>query len=204
MSIDDQLMRTPAARDQGQDQKDDFENSSDRAGSLREAQREEQTADQKGNNIDLRSAVMAAKRQQALAGNSQEANGDPGDEKALSAGSSKILQAAYRNIIYTFGFSFFYVYIHLFLKGAFGSRYFAPLGSEWMDQAGLTLREREKRGENIKTTEVFGVGLISFILFVVIIFDFSVIAMIAEVVKNPIRSFFHIALDGIYSFLTGK
>ena len=204
MSIDDQLMRTPATRDQGQDQEDDFENSSDRAGSLREAQREEPATDQEKNNTDLRSAVMAAKKQQALADNGRETDGDSGDEKALSAGSSKILQAAYRNIIYTFGLSFFYVYIHLFLRSAFGSRFFAPLGSEWADKPGLTLKEREKRGEDIKNTEVFGVGLISFILFIVIIFAFSVIAMITEVVKNPLRSFLHVVLEGIYSFLAGK
>jgi len=175
MPLDDQLMRqqTDAANEPG--------GSAERAGTMRQQQR---SGANSGAPTDLRSARMAAIRakKDKLKGYLTNV------QKSLSFGSSKFLQAAWRNLIPSLGFSFFGVYAHLFLQQIFGKRMFAPLGEEWFDKPNMTMKARERAGRPFKVLENFGVGCLTIVLLIAIIFAFAIPALIIEVFTNPLRT----------------
>jgi len=177
MSVDDRLLSAQTEKNPD----NQTESSFDRAGSLRESQRG--LVENEPESEDLRSQVMSKRKERLLKMKGKFSQA----EKALSAGTSKLLQAAWRNIFITFGFSFLYVYVHLFLKQIFGKRFFADLGSEWRDRPGLTIAERERMGVSLKIIESFGVGAVSILIFIVLIFSFAIPALIIEVLSNPLR-----------------
>ena len=194
MSVDDQLLSAQTEKKSD----NQIESSSDRAGALREAQRGEGADENEPEQEDLRSQVMSKRK-----GLTSKIKGKFSlAEKALSAGTSKLLQAAWRNIVLSFGFSFLYVYVHLFLQQIFGKRFFADLGSEWRDRPGLTIEERERMGVSLKLMESFGVGAISILLFIVLIFSFAIPALVIEVMPNPLRAGI-ILLQAFWSWISG-
>ena len=180
MSVDDRLLSAQTEKNSD----NQTESSSDRAGALREAQRGEGIDENEPEQEDLRSQVMSKRKEMILKMKGKFSQA----ELAFSAGTSKLLQGAWRNIVTSFGFSFLYVYVHLFLKGIFGKRFFADLGSEWRDRPGLTIEERERMGVSLKIIESFGVGAISILIFIVLIFAFSIPALVIEVMSNPLRA----------------
>jgi hypothetical protein len=194
MSLDDELMRN-----QTEKVNDPAGSSAERVGAIRQEQRDGGNSDNPQVPDDLRSSKMAAMRTKA----SKSKNKLSIEQKSLSATTSKFLQSAWKNIIMSFGFSFLYVYVHLFLQQIFGKIFFAPLGSEWRDRPGLTMTEREKKGEPFKVIESFGTGCLTLVLFIVVIFIFAIISLIVEVVTNPLRTGLKIVLEGIWSFLGG-
>lgn len=187
MSVDDRLLSNQATAQP----LDRPETSADRAGALRDAQRNEEEATASSANMGWQEQMAAAKKQWLLKAKTKTAS----MQKSLSSGSSKLLQAAWKNIVTTFGFSFFYVYVHLFLKNVFGSRFFAPLGSEWFDRNGITLVHRDSLGSKFRLVETIIVLIVSLLLFFLIISAMSVSAMIMEVVTNPLRSAIAILSD---------
>lgn len=194
MSVDDQLLSAQTEKKSD----NQIESSSDRAGALREAQRGEGADENEPEQEDLRSQVMSKRK-----GLTSKIKGKFSlAEKALSAGTSKLLQAAWRNIVLSFGFSFLYVYVHLFLQQIFGKRFFADLGSEWRDRPGLTIEERERMGVSLKLMESFGVGAISILLFIALIFSFAIPALVIEVMSNPLRAGI-ILLQAFWSWVSG-
>ena len=168
--------------------------SGERAGILREQQRNgggqaEQPADwneQRGRMRKLQ--AMAEDKKKTV------------PKMSKSIGSSKFLQASWKNIIPSLSFSFYYIYIHLFLKKIFGERLFAPLGSEWADKPGTTVEMRDKKGEKLKIIEILGVILVTAILAMAILSSLSIVALIIEVVKNPLRAGVA-GLEGLYSWI---
>ena len=179
MSVDDRLLSAQTEKNSD----NQTESSSDRAGALRESQRAEENNENEPEQEDLRSQVMSKRKEMILKMKGKFSQA----ELAFSAGTSKLLQGAWRNIVTSFGFSFLYVYVHLFLKGIFGKRFFADLGSEWRDRPGLTIEERERMGVSLKVIESFGVGAISILIFIVLIFNLSILALLVEFVSNPLR-----------------
>jgi hypothetical protein len=191
MPLDDQLMRrqqTDAANEPG--------DSAERAGAMRQQQRSGEGGEKP---TSLRSAHMSALREKGNKFKSKLSIG----QKSFSVATSKLLQSAWRNIIVSFGFSFLYVYAHLFLQQIFGKRFFASLGSEWSDRPGLTIKERERMGTPFKLIESLGVGCLTIVLFIAIIFAFSIPALIIEVITNPLRIFVEFYKD-FFSWLSSN
>ncbi|MDD2680537.1 MAG: hypothetical protein PHE20_00355 [Patescibacteria group bacterium] len=190
MPLDDQLIRNQT------DTTNEPDSSADKAGALNRAKRGELEG---GEATDFRSSRMSAIRAKAGKLKAKLSIG----QKSFSAATSKILQSAWRNIVISFGFSFLYVYAHLFLQQIFGKNLFAPLGSEWRDRPGLTIEERERMGVPFKLMESFGVGCLTIVLLIAIIFAFSIPALIIEVVTNPLRTFVSFFKE-FFSWLTGS
>lgn len=194
MSVDDRLLSAQTEKNPD----NQAESSSDRAGALRESRRAEENNENEPEQEDLRIQVMSKRKEMALKMKGKLSKA----ELAFSAGTSKLLQGAWRNIVTSFGFSFLYVYVHLFLKGIFGKRFFADLGSEWRDRPGLTIEERERMGVSLKIIESFGVGAISILIFIILIFSFSIPALIIEVMSNPLRAGIAL-LQTFWSWISG-
>jgi len=170
MAIDEQLL-------QAQKPKTEAGDSAQAASDLRMAQRGQSS----NPGQDLRSSVLAAKREKQKQSKSAAATG----EKSLSGGTSKILVSAWRSLIPSWGFSFLYVYIHLFLQAIFGKKLFAPLGSEWFDRPGVRVEKRDLMGKKLAMSEKMGVGCCSLLLILLIIIILANIALLVEVVTNP-------------------
>lgn len=205
-SIDATLLR-PQSQANSQRQEAQ-ELAAQRVGDFREAQGQKAGDEDSERNREMAEQDFNANRQQAKIQQQQEQQKQEASkiqslalEKSFSAGSSKLLQAAWRNIIATWGASFLYVYVHLFLRNVFGGKMFAPLGSEWFDKPGNPMAARDRLGQKLHLPEMMLVLLVSLILFFAVISFFSIIGLIVEVVKNPLRTILGAALEGIKSFL---
>lgn len=178
-SVDEKLLPATSFSDQGSS----GDGSAERAGALKEAQ-EADPSEEEQLDENMEEAKRSAIVKQNAAATAQKAS--PVSEKSLSAGTSKLLVAAWRNIILSFGFSFLYVYVHLFLKNVFGGKYFVPLGSEWFDKPGNPMAARDRLGSKFKIPEMMLVLLVSLIILFAIISIMSLLALLLEVAKNPL------------------
>lgn len=192
MPLDDRLLQaqTKSIEDEEENTPD---SSADRAGSLREAQGDKNDLNQEG---DLRTQVMAAKRSRKMNLETKQVE----MEKSLSFGTSNLLKSAWKKILVSWGFSFLYVYVHLFLQNVFGKKLFAPLGSEWDDKPGITIKQREKLGKRRHLVETMGVGACSVVILFSVVALFGGVALIIEVVTNPLHS----AFNFIWSWLSNN
>ncbi|MDP3836507.1 MAG: hypothetical protein Q8Q67_00105 [bacterium] len=188
MSINDQLMRASATTPQNEQPDDQADESAERSGSLREQKRAEGGDNYPPENYFAARYGAKVKNRKEQAEKEKQGGRWQSFKKSMSSGPSKFLISAYRNIPFTFGASFFYVYAHLFLKNVFGDDKFAPLGSEWFDRPGITKAMRDKYGAKVKTVETMGVLLISLILFVAVLTSFIIPSLVVEVAANPLRS----------------
>lgn len=189
MPLDDELMRqqTDSANEPG--------SSAERAGALRQEQRGETEGQEAPDLRSGRMAAIRAKKDQFLAKLSL-------GQKSLSFETSKLLQSAWRNIVISWGFSFLYVYAHLFLQQIFGKKLFAPLGEEWLDKPNITVEKRKRLSSWLRIIEPMGVGCLTIVLLIAIIFAFSIPALIVEVFTNPLRAALELTKI-FFSWLTG-
>lgn len=193
-SVDDKLLR-PSSDKSSEETAGDL--TAAKRGEAQESGQAENEDEQVGENIE--EAQMTAKNEKK--GKEAAAKKKmPAQQKSLSAGTSKILQSAWTNIIPSFGLSFFYIYIHLLLKNVFGEKYFAPLGSEWFDKPGGFMAQRDRLGQAFSIPEMMAVLLITLIIFFALIFTLSVLSLLLEVVTNPLASFAKSA-DFVWSLL---
>lgn len=181
MPLDEKLLNKQSAANK--DEESSADESAERAGALREAQNNQGGGNQEVDG-SLRSRVMAVKKEKQKTARGMLAD----QEKSLSTGTSKVLQSAWRSLIPSWGFSFLYVYVHLFLQAIFGKKLFAPLGSEWFDRPGISVKKRDEMGEKVHLAETMGVGCCTIVIFILIITIFAIIALLLEVVENPIAT----------------
>ncbi|PKM89053.1 hypothetical protein CVU83_00745 [Candidatus Falkowbacteria bacterium HGW-Falkowbacteria-2] len=203
MSIDEQLMRAPAITTEKEQPDSQADESAERSGSLREQRRGGASDEYPPDNYFAAMYGARLKNRKEQAEKAKKGASWQSFKKSVSSGTSKLLVSAWRNILYTFGLSFFYVYGHLVLKNIFGDDLFAPLGSEWADKPGITKEQRDRRGAKIKTYEVMGVLIVSLVLLVAILSAFIIPALIIEVIKNPLRSGVML-LELFWSWITGE
>jgi hypothetical protein len=176
MSVDEKLLDSQSGSKE--------DKSAETAGALREAQNNQGEDGQEAEGNDVNSTRMTAKKERAKRLRRKNLRED--QEKSLSAGTSKLLQSAWRNIMASWGFSFFYVYVHLFLQNIFGKKLFAPLGSEWADSPGITVKKRDEKGKKYHLPETMGVGCCTIVIIFSIVAVLVIIALLVEVIENPI------------------
>lgn len=138
MALDDQLInRSETQEKKADDSKSNAsdsdyegdESAADRVGNLRMAQKGNSMSDSSG---DLRADQMADKRKLGL-----KAKTNKMVTAALAParkGTSALLKAAWENLITTWGFSLFWIDIHVFLNMVFGDKLFCNLGEEWIPE----------------------------------------------------------------------
>lgn len=166
------------------------ESSADKAGALREAQRNTDV-----NNEDypssLREAVLKDKKNKEL-----QAQQNPDKEAVKGAapvrkGTSSLLRQAWIYLIPSWGLTLIWINIHAFLNLIFGPRYFCNLGEEWTDlAAGSSPQAREaiskSAGKSVGTVEKMGLGCLNLGCLLLIIIIIGIIALILKVIENPL------------------
>lgn len=130
--------------------------------SKRDKNKKKSSANQTGNLADnqddqpetLREAVRANKAKQNLAGSLKDKAKDAA-AAAVSKGTSKLLQAAWENLVDSFGLTLIWIDIHVWLGEIFGNKFFCKLGMEWLDQniQGAQADYAKSQGEIITTVE---------------------------------------------------
>lgn len=135
MALDDQLITRSNQRNNEADNSEsgalgsDYEESSaDRAGSLREeiqAARNGQILESQG---DLRADRKKSSRRLKKVGKDKVAEAVMAP---IQQGTSKLLQAAWENLIPSWGLTLFWIDIHVFLNMLF-PKMFCDLGKEWL------------------------------------------------------------------------
>lgn len=108
--------------------------------------------------VSYRQRVLQAKRKRLLVQAKKEAIKRKSAPNPMRKGTSNLLKQAWINIIDSFGLTIIWINIHVFLGSVFGKKFFAPLGSEWLDSktnkanAGVA----EKTGKTVGIFEKMG------------------------------------------------
>lgn len=144
MSVDEQLLAAQNTKKQEGNQPG---SSADRAGSLREQQRDADNQETDGGS--LRSKVMEAKKEKAA----KDAKKKTEERKSISFRNSQILKENIFNLLTSFGATFFYIIYHWFQSKLGNKRKYVKLGSEWMDSPVLTEKQRDEIGSNFAPWE---------------------------------------------------
>lgn len=108
-------------------------------------------------------------------------------ESSLGQGNpatSKLLQAAWKNIIPTWGLSIIWIDIHIFLSQVLGKDLFCSLGQEWFPKG--TPRNLHGAKKSVGMTEGMAVGCLNVGFIFLIIGILSIIAMIVNGIENPL------------------
>ena len=115
------------------------------------------------------------------------------DEKpnSINRTTSRFLKAAWENLFFSFGATFIWIDIHVFLGAVLGHKSFCKLGREWVPEEVKVAHPElaEKIGKKAGFYEGIGVALINLILVLYIIWILMINAMILKVINNPLDSF---------------
>ena len=148
-----------------------------KAGNLREQQRGEQLPEEE-ESFDLRRQTMMARRR-------QKKQDKKGEEKSLSFPKSQILKENIYNLVTIFGATFFYVVWHWLMSKLGDKKKYAPLGSEWLDVPGLTVKQRDEIGSNFAPWENCCFVSASLGCLIAIILSLLPIMLLGYVIADP-------------------
>jgi len=198
------------ALDSGIEEKEDEDNGGededgeDESSSLREEIQKSKNGVTPESSGDIRKDKMAAVR-------AQKEKGDEAKKKLASKALNpakqslaKLLQAAWENLITTFGLTLLWVDIHYMLSYVFGKDLFCDLGEEWVmnkaagasPAAGESAdKVVEKAGKAIGTVEKMGCACLNLVGCLLLLAILSIIAMIVSAVENPISTLISILGD---------
>lgn len=148
----------------------------------------------------LREAVIASKREKAA---KEKGDGKEGLMAAaatpLRKATSRLLRQAWLHIIDSWGTTFIWVNIHAFLSAVLGDKFFCKLGHEWADMAPGAAKNNPHRG----IIEKMFVGIIDVVLLFLIIIILGIVAMILDVVTNPLDNLGSLA-SFAWAWVTGS
>jgi hypothetical protein len=212
MNVDDQLLQTnnesPAdseetAADEGADFNDDFStNETNQASRLREEKNKPETdLEETEQEItapaeSLREQVQQAriKQEQQDSLTDAQAGGQAPGSNPIQQGTSALLKSAWENIISSWGLSFIWVDIHLFLRTVLSKTMFCAPGDEWTNNS-LPGAGQTKRMLN--TVEPIGIGCMNLGCLLLLFLVACVISLIAWALNHP----WHVLLSSLQDFL---
>lgn len=146
---------------------------------------------------DIRKDKLAAMRAQKGKELEQKKTAVSAPMNPAKQSLAKVLQAAWENLITSFGLTLLWVDIHYILGYVFGKDLFCDLGEEWMmnKAAGANPASGEsadkvveKAAKGIGCLEQAGCACLNGVGCLIIIFIASIIAMIVSAVSNPIQT----------------
>jgi len=194
MSVDNELLN-----------KSKQDNSAAQAGDLREARRggnPDENSSQSASDTNessgprsLREAVLQKKRE-----NAQEDQENTGGKvsatvsKPISQRTSELLRWAWEHFIDSSGLTLIWINIHVFLNKVLGEKIFCNLGEEWQplkfspDASQEEIIKAEMARKSAGLIETMGCACLDLLVLFIIIFLFSLIAMMLGVIENPLRA----------------
>jgi len=207
MSLDDQLIArnnsTNEEADNSESNASDYdnenENSSSRAANLRASKME----DRNGVEPESQGDFLADKMTKRRLNNNKESENKVAAVALSPAkqGLSKMLQSAWVNLIPSFGLTLIWIDIHIFLSQVFGKDLFCALGEEWFPKG--TPRNIDGAKKSVGLGETMGVSFLNIGCLLLILAVLVLIAMMLNVVENPLASISSL-LGSIWTALTGS
>lgn len=139
-------------------------------------------------NEDKRQAKIAAENDKKKKEAKEIDNEKP---NSINRTTSRLLKGAWENLFFSFGATFIWIDIHVFLGTVLGHKLFCKLGREWVPEEVKVAHPdlAETIGKKAGFYEGIGVALINLILLLYIIWILMINAMILKVINNPIDSF---------------
>jgi len=162
--------------------------SADKAGELKEAQRDKQTGG--GNNeqteepATIREQQLAAKREAALSEETKKKKEDKSSSSnPVNKATSNLLKNAWLNIIPSFGLTLIWINIHVFLGAVFSEKLFCKLGMEWVNTniKQAQSAEAKKIGKVAGTFEGAGLACLDLGCLMLIIVIFMILGLIFDI-----------------------
>lgn len=110
---------------------------------------------------------------------------------------AKLLQAAWKNIITSWGLTLIWIDIHYMLSYVFGKDLFCDLGYEWQmhqvfsakPESGITAKKiADRDARSVSVVEKMGCACLNMGCLLLVIAIASVIAMIVSAISNPIQT----------------
>ncbi len=200
MTLDEEINSHDGSRNQTEETADNSEgnpsdygsndnnSASSRAGSLRESVQNSKNGNTSPGGTDFNSLRMEAKRRQGLKEKTNKAV-----EKFLSPAKkalSGMLKAAWANLISSFGTTFLWIDIHVFMNSVVGKNLFCDLGEEWVPNTSGPggAEAAEKAGKSIGLIENMGCCCMNLGCLFSVIFSLALVAIVVGVVSNPFGS----------------
>jgi len=203
MNIDEQLLND-------QNRSNDATGSAPaRAGALNEARRNGGENDSNGNQDNNQDNPPQTLREAAQADKAKKKKGLKGKVKAVAArainnATNKLLQAAWKSLIESFGLTLIWINIHVFLGYVFGNEYFCKLGNEWVwvDVDPEKAKKRHSQRNMLRIAEPMGLACCDLGCLFIIIAAASLVAMLLGVISNPLEAIKNM-LGGLWHALSG-
>lgn len=182
MSVDDQLLNS------GQSKKDGADRASQTAGDLREAKRG--GGPEMAEPQSLRQAVLQKMRNVKSATANAKENLEKKVFAPISRATARLLRQAWIHLIDSFGLTLIWINIHVFLGKVLGEQLFCHLGEEWLPAnlmgSGTQIQTGKAAGKSIGLGEAMILAGLDFCALVILLAIFSIIAMILDVIENPL------------------
>lgn len=151
--------------------------------------RQQESADRVGRlNEERRQAEIAAAEEKKKKEEKEQAEEKP---NAVNTATARLLKGAWEYLFYSFGATFLWIDIHVFLGIVFGHKLFCKLGREWVpDEIKRAHPDlAEKIGQKAGFWEGIGVALINLALLIYIFWILMINGMILKIVANPLDAF---------------
>jgi len=154
----------------------------------------------------LREAVLAEKRRRIMKERKEaQVSVQSGVAGAIAspmqAATSRLLRQSWLHLVDSFGLTLLWINVHVFLKMILGEKVFCKLGDEW--KIGLPAGDNVKAPKMTGLAEAMALGALDLLAVCVLIFAFSVVAMIVGVVSNPLEVIKSI-LGSLWGSVTGS
>jgi hypothetical protein len=199
MAVDEELL----ARSDAENEENGESDESEMAGDFRAARRD------RGDLLEDDDTSVRSLRQSALM--RQKAEKDKADSEASRASTSpmrqatdKLLQAAWENLIDSFGLTLIWIDIHVFLNKVLGPKVFCDLGDEWLPAEAKKVLAKSDNAKSsvalIEKAEEIGCGCLNLGCLFILVAIFALFAFIAQAIAHPFDTLYQLIKTTFSSF----
>lgn len=201
MAVDEKLLAQSNTEKEAPEDNDE----SDQAGNLRAAKRRggNSLADSPVSIRELRQRVLI---RQKVAKAKAESEASQSSTNPIRQATDKLLQAAWTNLIDSFGLTLIWIDAHVFLNKVFGPKVFCNLGDEWIP---AEAKKALGQSDNAKTSlalaekvEEIGCGCLNLGCLFIVLAIIVQIALIGAALENPLKALWEITKLELSAFFS--
>jgi len=201
MPVDDELL----ARSKAENEVTEGGNESEQAGNFRAVKRHggNSLADSPVSIRELRQRVLI---RQKVAKSKAESEASKSSTNPIRQVTDKLLQAAWENLIDSFGLTLIWIDVHVFLNNVLGPKVFCNLGDEWIP---AEAKKALGQSDNAKTSlalaekvEEIGCGCLNLGCLFIVLAAIVQIALIGAALENPLRALWELTKVALSSFFS--
>lgn len=201
MPVDDELL----ARSKAENGVTEGGNESEQAGNFRAVKRRggNSLADSPVSIRELRQRVLI---RQKVAKAKAASEASKSSTNPIRRSTDKLLQAAWTNLIDSFGLTLIWIDVHVFLNNVLGPKVFCNLGDEWVPaEAKKALGQSDQAKTSLalaETVEEIGCGCLNLGCLTIVLVVIALIALISFGLTHPIEALYNLAKSSFPGFFS--